>query len=365
MNTLKEYVDSLIESGIPYIDVVCHKDGKEILRMTAGEKTTGKEKLNIFSCSKPITMAMTMRLVEEGKISLDDPVEKYLSTFSEVYLFSDGVRRAPKIRPTLRHLATMTAGITYNIDGYYPIEEYIRNNPTLSPTVAAMLAIPAMPLAREVGEKFDYSLCHDVMGAVLEVASGERLSDLLEKYITAPLGMENTYYGSRFEESTADPYRANPDGTISPTTRENAFVLAEGFQSGGAGLVSTVEDYIKFVDMLSLGGIGANGARVLSEESVEVMRMPEIPSIGLAGDYTSISNYGYGIGVRTRTIPTEWGLPVGEFGWDGAAGSYLMADPVNRVSVFIGMNVRVWPVVMKGKHLEIVKRIYSEHGIGK
>ena len=365
MNTLKEYVDSLIESGIPYIDVVCHRDGEEILRMTAGANATGKEKLNIFSCSKPITMAMTMRLVEEGKISLDDPVEKYLPTFADVYLLRDGVRCAPKKRPTLRNLATMTAGITYNIDGYYPIEKFIAENPTLSPTVAAMMSIPSMPLAREVGERFDYTLCHDVMGAVLEVASGESLSALLKKYITEPLGMENTYYGSRFEESTADPYRANPDGSISPTTRENAFVLCDGFLSGGAGLVSTVEDYIKFVDMLALGGIGANGARVLTEESVKIMRTPEIASIGLAGDYTSISNYGYGIGVRTRTVPTEWGLPVGEFGWDGAAGSYLMADPVNRTSVFIGMNVRVWPIVMKGKHLEIVKRIYSEHGIGK
>ena len=87
-----------------------------------------------------------------------------------------------------------------------------------------------------------------------------------------------------------------------------------------------------------------------------------LTKICIDGGFTCLqgNDYGYGLGVRTRTVATEWGLPVGEFGWDGAAGSYLLADPKNKISVFIGMHLKSWPKVFVGKHLEIVKRIYEE-----
>ena len=364
MNELRKYIDGLVESGIPYIDVICHKDGLPVVREVAGKGVRGDEKLFIFSCTKPVTAALMMHLIEEGKLSLDDLVEKYIPEFRDVHLVVDGVEKSPKMKPTIYNLVTMTAGITYNLAGY-PFKEAVANRGERSVTVAAMSAIPSVPLAREVGEQFEYSLCHDVLGAVIEVASGERLSSLMRRVIFEPLGMKKTYFGASREEGIFDSYRASDDGKISPCDSFNNYVLADGFESGGAGLVSTVEDYIKFADMLALGGVSREGVRVLSEESVRLMRIPAIKSVSVGGNYTSIQGkeYGYGLGVRTRMIASDWGLPVGEFGWDGAAGSYLMVDPERRVSVFVGMNVRNWPTVMRGKHLEIVKRIYEDLGL--
>lgn len=364
MKALREYIDGLIESGIPYIDVICYRDGELICREMAGEGVRGDEKLFIYSCTKPITAAVMMRLIEEGKLSLDDLVEKYIPEFADVYLLEDGVRKAPKMKPKVSNLITMTAGITYNLNGY-PFAEAVKNRGERSVTVAAMSAIPSMPLAREVGERFDYSLCHDVLGAVMEVAAGESFSSLVSRYILEPLGMKNTRFSARLDESVTDFYRSDADGNVTLFAKQNEFALAEGFESGGAGLISTVEDYSKFADMLARGGLSREGVRVLSEESVRDMRTPRIISASVGGNYTCIQGreYGYGLGVRVRMVETEWGLPLGEFGWDGAAGSYLMVDPERRVSVFIGMNVRNWPTVMAGKHLEIVKRIYQDIGL--
>jgi len=364
MNELRKYIDGLVESGIPYIDVICHKDGLPVVREVAGKGVRGDEKLFIFSCTKPVTAALMMHLIEEGKLSLDDLVEKYIPEFRDVHLVVDGVEKSPKMKPTVYNLVTMTAGITYNLAGY-PFKEAVANRGERSVTVAAMSAIPSVPLACEVGERFEYSLCHDVLGAVIEIASGERLSSLMRRVIFEPLGMTNTYFSARLDESVTDFYRSDADGNIHPFVKQNEFVLSEGFESGGAGLVSTVEDYSKFADMLARGGLSREGVRVISEESVRDMRTPRIISASVGGNYTCIQGreYGYGLGVRVRMVETEWGLPIGEFGWDGAAGSYLMVDPERRVSVFIGMNVRNWPTVMRGKHLEIVKRIYEDLGL--
>ena len=134
------------------------------------------------------------------------------------------------------------------------------------------------------------------------------------------------------------------------------------YESGGAGLVSTVEDYIRFADALACGGVAANGYRVLRKETLAQLTSEQLKEISISNNFACVQggDYGYGLGVRIRQKPTEWGLSKGEFGWDGAAGSYVMMDPEKKVSIFIGLHLRNWPVAFMGKHLQIVEKIYRE-----
>jgi len=365
MNELKKYIDGQIEWGIPYLDVIVHKDNKELLRYyNAKGGASGKEKLFMYSCTKPLTVASAIKLVEDGRLSLETPVEDIIPAYRDVYLEKDGVRRAPKTKMTVRHLFTMTAGLTYN-GGMYPIEEAYQNRGEKSATLAIAESFAKAPLQSEPGEIFRYSLCHDVLGAVIECVSGMRFSEYMKKVILDPLGMHDTYFTNPNNPEAAELYASSNDGVISRVEKVNSLVYRDGYESGGAGLISTVEDYAKFAAMLAAGGVGADGVRVLSEGSVRALREQQISSVSVESGFTCVQGeeYGYGLGVRTRTEPTEWGLPVGEFGWDGAAGSYLMVDPVNKISVVVGMHVRGWPPVFRGKHLEIVKQVYRILGV--
>jgi CubicO group peptidase (beta-lactamase class C family) len=117
-----------------------------------------------------------------------------------------------------------------------------------------------------------------------------------------------------------------------------------------------------FAEALACGGVGKNGYQVIKKETLALLCTEQFKGLSLNNGYTCIQgdDYNYGLGVRVRSRDTEWGLEKGEFGWDGAAGSYLMVDPKQEISVFIGMNVLNWPAVFIGKHLQIVEHLYKE-----
>ena len=363
MKSVIELVDKYISEGIPYIDVKVMKDHRELFRYHNGiEKTTGKEKLLMFSCTKPVTVSVGMKLVELGLMSVDDPVEKYLPAYKDVFVLDEnGKPTAPKTKMTLRHLFTMSAGITYD-KNRYPIDEAIANRPLgTSSTIAAMEAVAKTALIADPGKTFTYSLCHDVLAAVIEVAANKKFSEVMKEFILDPLGMNETGFSKNQNNDVADIYTVNEENKIVKCDKNNNFVFSPKYESGGAGLISTVDDYATFADMLATEGEGYNGTRVLLEESVKALYEKQLSNLSIESGFTCIqgNDYGYGLGVRTRVVPTEWGLPVSEFGWDGAAGSYLMADPVNKVSVVVGMHLRSWPIVFREKHLEIEKRVYE------
>ncbi len=366
MKSLKSYVDSLIAEGIPYVDVIAQREHNEIVRYSNGiEPVSGDELLYMFSATKPITATCAIKLIEDGKLGLDDPVGDYIPEFKDTYLLDEnGNKVRTKGKVTVRHLFTMTGGLTYNCRKY-PIQESAIERGDKSITVAIAGSFAKAPLIAEPGEKYEYSLCHDALGAVIEVASGMRFSEYMKKTVLEPLGMTNTRFAGPEETDVSSMYIAKPDGKIEKQEKVNRLIFFDGYESGGAGLVSTVNDYSLFADMLASGGVGKNGARILSEESVKLLYGVQLPALDIDTGYTCLhgNDYGYGLGVRTRTKATEWGLPVGEFGWDGAACSFLMADPKNKISVFIGMHLMGWPNVFKGRHLEIVRRIYEELNI--
>jgi CubicO group peptidase (beta-lactamase class C family) len=357
----KNYIDALVKNkGIPYIDIGVMKGGLPLFRYLAGdgrEELNGKEKLLIFSATKPMTVVMAMRLIEEGKMKLEDKVSTFLPEYESVYLLNEkGEKVSPKKDITILHLLTMTAGLTYDYKSY-PIEEMVKSLGGNAMTREIVSCFVKTPLAFEPGSDRRYSLCHDVLGAVIEVVSGKTLGEYLDEVIVKPLGLKNT--GFCGYEKTANLYESK-GGKIEKREKDLWFKFSKDYQSGGAGLVSTVDDYLLFASALANNG-EINGYRLLKEETIKEIKKERLKAFNVENKFTCVqgSDYGYGLGVRTRNVKTDWGLPKEEFGWDGAAGSYLLVDTDNGISIFMGMHVINWPEVFKGEHLKIVENIYK------
>lgn len=358
----KAYLEYLIEKkNIPYLDICVGKGQEEIFRHFADRhgKTTGEEQLYLYSCTKPLTVVGAMRLVERGVIGLDDPVEKYLPAYADTFILNEKGEPVPtKNKMTVRHLFTMSGGLTYDINTP-PLQEIKRET---SKTTEFVSGFVKTPLSFEPGERFQYSLCHDVLAAVVEVASGKRFSEYMQEEIFTPLGMADTGFHNMPKEDFADMYTATENGEIQRITPINTLEVGSDYDSGGAGVISRVKDYAKFARVLACNGVAENGYRLLGEEALLEIRREQHSKLTVNNTFTCVQgeDYAYGLGVRTRMKETAWGLPVGEFGWDGAAGAYLLVDPVRGISIVMGMHVLNWPFVFTGEHLKLVQCIYAD-----
>lgn len=351
-------IDSLLEDKhIPYMDVVCMQDHRQLFRHFSGDGINGKEMLNMFSCSKPVTVTAALRLMEQGAFKLDDPVARFFPSAAEaVYSAHEGLLPI-KQAMTLRHLFTMTAGFDYN---YTPpaVKTVLESNPCAS-TRQVVDGLLRNPLQFSPGENFRYSLCHDVLAGVIEVASGMQFSDFVKQEIFTPLEMTESTFNNRPSRPVLAMFKHERGQTL---PAEGFVPVTPNYESGGAGLCSTVEDYCKFADALACEGTAANGYRLLKPETVALMRTEQITGLSIQNEFTCVQggDYSYGLGVRVRKKDTGWGLDAGEFGWDGAAGSYLLVDPNRHISVVMGMHLCGWPKCFTGDHLQIVQALYSE-----
>ena len=354
------------KAGVPYLDVVCYQSHKEVFRYVSGEGVTGKELLYMYSCGKLVTVVVALRLIDEGKMSLDDLVCTYLPEVERAFVVDE---RGEKVyvghQMKIRHLFTMTAGFTYNL-ATPPITALVERSKEGAVLRDFIAKFVETPLSFTPGRQFQYSLCHDVLAAVVEVVTGKRFSEYVQEVIFTPLQMENSRFDNQ-EKNVFDVYMAMPNGKVEKVNEGKILIPAPHYESGGAGLASTVEDYIRFADALACGGVAGNGYSVLSKAGLQALATEQVKNISVNNTFTCVQgeDYGYGLGVRVRQTPTAWGLPIGEFGWDGAAGSYVMIDPEREISIFMGMHVRNWPEVFTGKHLEIVEAIYKEFFGGK
>ncbi|MBQ3556496.1 MAG: beta-lactamase family protein [Oscillospiraceae bacterium] len=348
---------------LPYLEVLAFQGTKKLLHKTIKPADQmDRDKLLMFSCTKPVTAVCAMQLVERGIISLEDKLVDYLPVFAESYFVDkNGEKQVVGGDITLRHLLTMSAGLDYSLMRKPAVVELVKNCPDAT-TEQMIDAIAKSPLNFRPGERFLYSLCLDVLARVIEVVTGKRFSEYVRENIFEPLDMHDC--GFKID----DPERMLPlftgeKGFVEPKPCSNAnLVPTTEYDSGGAGMVGTAVDYAKFAVALANGGVGANGKRIISEESIKRMYQEEIRVDDLKCEFTCVqgADYSYGLGVRTRIRPTEWGLSVGEFGWDGAAGTYLMVDPVKNISVVIGMHLAGWTAMFMEKHLQIVEHIYRE-----
>lgn len=384
---LTAYMDSLKEGyGVPGLDIQVMKDHKVIYRYMTGysdyacEVPISQETMyDIYSCTKVLTMVAVMQLVEQGKLSLQDPLEKYIPEFGEMTIATDFVYgNPPFLWPTqesptvpaknkiyIHQLMSMTAGLSYNSTGE-PVMELAKSSGGTADTLDLVRAMAKMPLLYEPGTRFLYSLGHDVLAAVVQTVSGMPFRDYMQKKIFGPLEVTDMFYHVPEDQRhrVADQYvKDEKTGKLLPT-EGLPFRFTKNYDSGGAGLTCTVESYSKVIDALACGGLGANGNRILSTDSIHTMsknwlteaQMDDFRKMGKAG-------YGYGLGVRTLIDPdSSWG-PVGEFGWDGAAGAYSVIDPFSHISIFYVHEILEMPTAYSEIHPTIRDLVYEALGL--
>ena len=355
-----EHLDLMVSEGVPGIDCVVMRDHGIIHRHRAGfadmeakRPITGDEKYLMWSVSKVATCTAAVKLVEDGVISLDDPVSKYIEEYGDlkkVVREEDGTETPAPVENELKivHLFTMTSGFSYNIDTP-AIKEFRQASNGRCPTVGLARAIARSPLEFEPGTSWMYGLSHDILAAVAEVASGVRFADLVKELIFDPLGMKNSTFRKPDKKDNcqmAVQYSRDWESKrISRTDNSNFFALGPDHDSGGAGLVSTAEDCALLADALACGGVGASGKRILKEETVRLMATNRLTTeqryCKRFREFHHLKGYGYGLGVRVMLDVSESGGvgTVGEFGWDGAAGSVLLADPERKISMFYAQHL--------------------------
>lgn len=371
-----DYVEHVLraEKGVPGCDLKIMRNHETLLRYQSGTSdydgrmpVAGDELYFLYSCSKPITCTAGMQLVERGLLGLDDPVAKYLPAFGEAFLLRDGQKVPVSRTMTVRHLFTMSAGLDYSM-GSPAVKEALAANPNAS-TQDLANAFIRMPLSFEPGERFQYSLCHDVLAAVIEVAAGMKFSDYLRQNILAPLGMNRTGFALPEAEKPhlAAQYQATgKEDKLAPFPMHNDFQLSPAYESGGAGLYSSVEDYSRFADAMANGGVGQTGARILKAETIDLMRTEQLSTYAMNPQFGCAAGPGYGYGLGVRTLIDKSGgqrSSLGEFGWDGAAGSYVMIDPAYGLSIFFAMHVRGWPTLIGCGHAPIRDLTYQVLGL--
>lgn len=307
----------------------------------------------LYSMTKPITSAAVMMLLEEGKIDLLDPVSRYLPGFANQHVFQNGMMM-PVSRPvTIQHLLNMTSGLVYpgescaaEVRTGILIQEVLdkMNSSEALTTVEIMNRLGQIPLAFQPGEKWQYGTSADVLGAVVEVVSGMRFGEFLTKRIFEPLGMKDTafYVPQDKQARLSKAYEPAPDGLKeyhkSHLAIQNRMEFEPAFESGGAGLVSTIDDYKAFSQMLLNGG-SFQGVTLLSQKTVEFMTGAHLaPALqDYVYQWESLPGHTYANLLRIMTDP---GAAVsmgskGEYGWDGWMGCYIMNDPANRMTLLL------------------------------
>lgn len=310
----------------------------------------------IYSMSKPITTVAAMQLYEQGKFQLNDPVEKYLPEFKNILVLTEDGKLEKQNRPfTIQMLMSHTAGLTYGVFGNTPVDQqYRKANILNNKDIAEMVTeLGKIPLQYQPGTRWHYSVSVDVLGRLVEVISGQSFDQYLEDHIFTPLGMDDTFFEvpadklSRFGTN----HRYNPQTQkleISDYPATSQFANDVTFFSGGGGLLSTTEDYMKFSQMMLNGG-EFNGARIISRKTVDFMSQNHLNGIfanrsGENGQNRPGAGFGLGFGVIVD--PPQSGVisSKGEYYWGGAAGTIFWIDPVeDLISIVMiqHMNVQV------------------------
>lgn len=336
---LDKFIDSLPLYGPQKAVCIVYQNGKEIyFKSIGGMKRSSL--CYIFSCTKPITCTAALQLHEQGLFDMNDSVSKYLPEFKNAFIIKNGKPNPPKTEISIKHLFTMTAGLTYDRDTVF-IDEVYKNTNGKCPTRQTVGAFIKQPLLFEPGTHWNYSLCHDVLGAVIEVISGMKLGDYLKKYIFEPCNMKSTGFEIK-SPLKLDDFYINDESGIHKSDAQTEFLkqkfkFGTEYESGGAGLISNAEDYINFASTLANNGITPSGTRIISPASISLMKTNHL-DINMVKDmkWSQLKGYGYGLGVRTMIDRTQGGSlsPLGEFGWSGYAGSYTIMDTDNNIALF-------------------------------
>ena len=340
---------------------VAHR-GEVALRHTVGRADVASDRplgddaiYRIYSMTKPITSIALMQLYEQGRVLLEDPVSAYIPEFAEMQVFTGGTPTAPKVRPaqtvmTVKDVLTHASGLTYgfffqnNLDAMYR-EDGLGNFELPDYTLEeGMRLLAAKPLAFDPGTAWNYSMSTDVCGRLVEVISGMGLDEYFAEHITGPLGMADTAFhvpADKKHRFTSN-YALTPDEPLLIVDSFDAspYLSPPVFLSGGGGLVGTVDDYQRFVDMLLNGG-ELDGRRIIGRKTLEYMtinHLPEGKTLNELGQSlfseAVMEGMGFGLGFSTLVDPARNGAVSsgGEFAWGGAASTAFWVDPSEEIT---------------------------------
>ena len=367
---LKDFLDYYLPMlGVPGSDTVIYKDHEEIFRHTSGYdnlkyRTPMRQDAihHVYSCTKIATCVAALQLIERGEILINDPVHVYFPEYKNMQVARKGADGKLKLEKAknpimIRHLFSMTSGIDYNIRRA-SIDKVKNETDGRCPTLDLVRALASDPLVCEPGERYCYGLSHDVLGGIVELISGMKLGDYMKKNIFDPLGMKDTTFeiGQHNYERIASQYEYDAIGRCAREVLKDSNVMRFGsdYQSGGAGLISTVDDFILLTDALANGGVGKNGVRILSRAAVDLLKSPALtPEQSKSFEASLNVGYDYGLGVRVMRDPAMAGslMPKGAFGWDGKKMCLSVSDPENKIAIFHaeeidGMNAILIPRLM-------------------
>jgi len=342
----------------------------------------------IFSQTKPIVAIATMMLIEDGILALDQPLAEILPAFAEMrVVVGDDVRNTrPAARPiTIRHLLTHTAGLGYAAmtlgalyldHGIAPGTRERVPGPGQAPTprsLAEMIErLARLPLATDPGTRFDYSVAMDVLGMVIQTASGMPLETFLQRRLFEPLAMVDTGFSIGAAQVERFTTLAEQRGAMWALVDdpEHSLYARPYYAAGGGGLVSTAHDYARFAAML-LGEGEFEGVRLLKPETVRLARSNLLPAgidrcelpIG-----QPLSGIGFGAGMSVQLVPGErtdgafaWPgeVPAGVFGWPGLAGTACWIDPAR--NFFLLFLTQYWPSWINGSiRPEVIAAAYRD-----
>lgn len=373
LERITNQIQADVDSGkIPGAVAIVARKGEIVYARAFGKANMEKntemsvdKMFRIYSMTKPIVSAALMMLHEENKFKLNDPIEKYMPEFANMHVLvergsgnggpvfnlpetdeeGNPVYRGIQIDPssyytvpaersiTVQDLLRHTAGFTYGffgnttVDKMYQRDGILTRDKDLADFTARLAKIP---LQYQPGTTWHYSVSVDVQGRLIEVLSGMPLDKFLDERIFKPLGMNDTaFYASKEKlDRLAQLYAPKNGGGIEPANPmiSRNFVNAPAMFSGGGGLVSTAQDYMRFCQMMLNGG-ELDGKRLLSRKTIELMTMDHCGDIE---NYRPMSNgYGFGLGFAVAQDLAQAGQAgsEGEFNWGGAAGTRFWIDP--------------------------------------
>ena len=355
---LRQAVENHEAAGVSLLVL---KDGKELCHVREGYADVAAGKplrrdsiFRLYSQSKPVTAAAAMILVDRGILDLMAPVEQYLPGFANPRVVeADGTIR-PAIRgPWILDLLGMTSGLCYpdaDPAGQYAARVFEEDHAQIlagggMSTLDFCNRLGEQPLAFEPGTRWRYGTSADILGAVIEAASGKRFSDFLREELFEPLGMKDTAF--RVPEEKRDRlvtcYRRVPGSLETFSSLHLAvgqYDREPAFESGGAGLVSTLDDYAAFANMLMNGGKAGN-RRILSGAAVRYMTTPQLTGSVRKDVWDSLGGYNYSCLMRVCDHPGRAAMFTvkNEYGWDGWLGTYFANLPDQKITFLLAQNV--------------------------
>ena len=319
--------------------------------------------VRVYSMTKPITAVAALALYEEGLYQLDDPVADYLPAFRDAPVSvrtESGWELVPQATPmTIHHLFTHTSGLMYPSDEDTPAAKACRDAYEAHPRSDLSLdefavVLGALPLAFQPGTAWHYGFSTDALGCLIEVLSGKPFDVFLKERLFGPLGMVDTdfwvppekagrlaaVYGPAEEGPQPERQRREartPGLKVIEASAGSPYLTPRAFKSGGGGLVSTIDDYYRFAQMLLNGGT-LRGERILGRKTVELMASNHLPAALIPfHDGATCAGCGFGLSVRVLLDVARSGRlgSAGMYGWDGAASTYFWVDPKEDLTAII------------------------------